>query len=591
MATAVAAMTMMIMMMMIVVDGDLTTSHPLSSFGFTNETVSTTNGPVLGEIVGLSSDKPIYSYKSIPYASASRWQAPEDPEAWSEPLNATTFGPICPQQNPNLDTYTNVVTNATGILNKEEMSIQLDSAPNMEPPEMSEEKCLTLNVYSPTTNATANLPVMVWIHGGALITGSGQSYPPEAIVGQDIVLVTINYRLGLLGYFAHPELNQTNFGLQDQVKALEWVQQNIAQFGGDPDRVTIFGESAGGTSVLALMVSPLSEGLFSGAIAQSAFVPESSAANMSQAEELGVEVGVTLGIEPGAGQLENMKSLSADKLTTALVEMREKYGGMVFIYVDDGTSMPSSIWDGFKNNLNHQGVPLMIGSNQNETAGFSVVMDTLKGNWFGNDSKYFYANESERAGLEAFFTTLGGFNPDTVEEYKDMLKRTFGSNAEEVMNIFPVTQDSEARLKSIQVQTDVLFGLPSYFIAKSMANRSEPVFSYMFNQPAKEIGAFHGFDLVHIFNNTFGFAPLENQELADAMITYWTEFAKSGDPNTGGTLPKWRDFSEGAWQMLGPEVGSSQVPEDLARVYELAMPLYPDTVVPVITDGVGWPPL
>ena len=119
------------------------------------------------------------------------------------------------------------------------------------------EDCLVLNVFSPSVSATAKAPVMVWIHGGSLVSGSGQDYPPQSIVSKDVILVTINYRLGYLGYLAHPELNATNFGLLDQVKALEWVQANIGAFGGDPSQVTIAGESAGGASVQALMVSPL----------------------------------------------------------------------------------------------------------------------------------------------------------------------------------------------------------------------------------------------------------------------------------------------------------------------------------------------
>jgi carboxylesterase type B len=299
--------------------------NSLSSFGLT-DVVTTTSGPVSGEVLGISADKPFYSFKSIPYASALRWEAPQDPEPWldSEPLNATTFGPICPQPDPSTDPstqiYGRVIANYTG-LNEEETATTTS--------EMSEDECLTLNVYSPTMNETANLPVMVWIHGGALIVGTGQDYPPESLVGQDVVLVvTINYRLGFLGYFAHPELGDaTNFGLLDQVKALEWVQKNIAAFGGDPDRVTIFGESAGGTSVLALMVSPLSEGLFSGAIAQSAFIPESLGVNVTQAGSLGVEVGALLGAAEGEGQLEKMKSIPSENFATAINEMGGKYGG------------------------------------------------------------------------------------------------------------------------------------------------------------------------------------------------------------------------------------------------------------------------
>merc|ERR1712057_45393 len=162
------------------------------------------------------------------------------------------------------------------------------------------------------------LPVMGWIHGGALYTGAGSLYPGEALVNAgNVVVVTINYRLGFLGYFAHPELSEANFGLLDQVKALEWVRDNIESFGGDPSKVTIFGESAGGTSVLALMVSPLSEGLFQRVISESASVNESPNVTVSEGSKLGVAVGEQIGVPAGADQLEKMRAVSAKDLAQA----------------------------------------------------------------------------------------------------------------------------------------------------------------------------------------------------------------------------------------------------------------------------------
>jgi len=269
------------------------------------DAVITTAGPVVGE----EAPDGHLAFKGIPYASAGRWEPPQAPAPWSEPRDATAFGPVCPQSQAEDDAFVKVLTSITGS--------------NMTSPdyEMSED-CLVLNVYTPSLNGSA--PVMVWIHGGALVSGTGQIYPPEAIVGEDVVLVTINYRLGFLGYFAHPELQGTNFGLQDQVKALEWVQENIAQFGGDPSQVTIFGESAGGASVLALMVSPLAEGLFSGAIAQSAAVMESVNYDEAAAGNLGVEVGAIMDISEGPGQLEAMAAAPASELVEAMEAMQVK---------------------------------------------------------------------------------------------------------------------------------------------------------------------------------------------------------------------------------------------------------------------------
>merc|ERR1711959_470345 len=249
--------------------------------------VSTTAGKVQGEVVDG-----IYTFKGIPYAAdtggANRWTAPKDSEPWSDVRNATTFMDSCPQP-----------VGDESLL-----------APAGTP--MSE-NCLGLNVYTPVLDE--KLPVMVWIHGGGLMMGSGSDHPPQGIVKTgDVIVVTINYRLGFLGYFAHPELSGTNFGLLDQVKALEWVRDNIESFGGDPSNVTIFGESAGGSSVLALMVSPLSEGLFQRVISESGSLPESPKVTVSEASTLGVRLGEQLCLPAGAGQLENMRALSAQDI-------------------------------------------------------------------------------------------------------------------------------------------------------------------------------------------------------------------------------------------------------------------------------------
>ena len=243
-----------------------------------------------GKVRGV--DEGTYSaFKGIPYeastAGEGRWTAPKDPEPWEDVRDATKFGAICPQVPPENDVYVKTISEELGLEGNDNSTYTMD------------EDCLFLNVYTP--NVTGDLPVMVWIHGGTLVSltsefqlrrrlpalltcsrdslffslsmvkvsGAGSQYPADGLVAEGVVVVTINYRLGFLGFFAHPDLEDTNFGLLDQVKALEWVQQNIASFGGDPDRVTIFGESAGGASVLALLVSPLAEGLFTNVIAQS----------------------------------------------------------------------------------------------------------------------------------------------------------------------------------------------------------------------------------------------------------------------------------------------------------------------------------
>merc|ERR1712193_41366 len=359
--------------------------------------VQTNSGKVVGVVEQGFDNKPIYAFKGIPYAAdpsgSNRWLPPQDPESWSDVRDTSTWGNVCPQTN-DVAILDQFIANQTG----------LDGSKVPEPTETISEDCLVLNVFSPSLNTTEKAPVMVWIHGGALAAGSGQEYPHKNFVKEDVVLVTINYRLGFLGYFAHPDLNATNFGLQDQVKALEWVQKNVGAFGGDPSQVTIFGESAGGQSVQALMVSPLSAGLFKGAISESGDAAQSLNITMSEAGKLGVAVGEALNISAGADQLEQMRSLPASKIISVFSEMGQEYGPTnAFIYVDN-VSMDIDSSSGFQQGLNHD-VPFMIGSNLNETKGW------------GEDGY------------------IPSFNTSAL--YKEYVHKNFGPEAGTVLSILP----------------------------------------------------------------------------------------------------------------------------------------------------------
>ena len=368
--------------------------------------IETPNGIVWSSnAVRLDDDEDYFAFKGIPYAASTagenRWKAPQDPEVWSRDANiGSEWGPICPQDNI---TPFNQSFNYT----------------------MSED-CLRLNVFTPSNfNASSNLPVMVWIHGGTLVTGSGQDMGmiPEGMVNEDVILVTINYRLGFLGYFAHPELNETNFGLKDQVKALKWVQQNIQNFGGDPDKVTIIGESAGGLSVLALMASPLAEGLFQNAIAESAAcLTQAPNVTMAEAGALGVAVGKRLNISEGAGQLDQMKSLPADLIVEELFTMSERfddpfYYGLANLYVDE-SSMPEAIVEAFKSGAYHEDVNIIIGSNGNEN-----VNPPVGGGFIGQ---------------------LMG----TPQSYQSYVDSAFGSNANGVLESLPTGSTDEEAITS-----------------------------------------------------------------------------------------------------------------------------------------------
>merc|ERR1719158_1543885 len=520
--------------------------------------VSTTAGKVQGEVVDG-----IYTFKGIPSAAdtggTNRWTAPKAPEPWSDVRNATTFMDLCPQAE-NDGGFISLVEKMTGV-----------SLPSLSNPGggMSED-CLGLNVYAPALDE--KLPVMVWIHGGGLMSGAGSLYPGEVLAkAGDVIVVTVNYRLGFLGYIAHPELNGTNFGLLDQVKALEWVSENIKNFGGDSSKVTIFGESAGGASVLALMASPLSEGLFKRVIAQSAAVMESPNVTVSEGGKLGVAVGEQLGLPAGAGQLEKMRSVSAQDLIQAQLNMSASDGQVVNLFVDE-ESLPQCIWCAFaedeaqftaQGSSVHKNVALMIGTNQNETSLF----------WLLDPSNT-------------------GVFPNTTDTYKASVEKIYGpENAEKVLSILPGSPD--ALSQSNALQSAIQFGAASKFVADSNSNLGKSTFLYYFTQApntteGQQLGAFHGMDVLYLFFDD----STPESSLSKNMQTYWTNFAKSGDPNNGGsgsdeTLPEWKAYDDASptWQVLSEaETGSEPVPADMQALYSVTNTLYPN-VLPAMQDG------
>ena len=386
--------------------------------------VPTTAGNVQGEVIDG-----IYTFKGIPYAAdtsgANRWAAPKDPESWSDVRNATTFMDWCPQPTPSLGGTDGAVIGTETIANAMGVPSQYTDKYQMS------EDCLGLNVYAPALDE--KLPVMVWIHGGALYTGAGSIYDGEALVNAGpVIVVTINYRLGFLGYIAHPELNETNFGLLDQVKALEWVRDNIESFGGDPSKVTIFGESAGGTSVVALMASPLSEGLFQRVIAESASFPESPNVTVSEGGKLGVAVGYKVGVPAGPDQLEKMREVSFDKIEDAQNVMNQD-GEVVIMYV--APSLPLPVFTAFEEGKTAQ-VPLMIGTNANE---YRVYAELGPGSGPGAEN--------------------------TTESYEAWVESVYGpEDAKTILSIFPSEDMSASQIMmnaSAQVMTTAWFGAPA----------------------------------------------------------------------------------------------------------------------------------
>ena len=304
-------------------------------------TATTAHGPVQGQLV-----KDIAVFRGIPFAAppvgALRWREPQPVEKWTTLRKADTAGPSCIQQRGT-------------------------SLENGGDPGKLDEDCLYLNVFRPPARSGALLPVMVWIHGGALIFGGGALplYDGSALARRDVIVVSINYRLGALGFFSHPALDKermggpVNFGLLDQIAALRWVQTNIQAFGGDPARVTIAGQSAGAQSVLALMASPVTAGLFSAAIAESAYgIPSHP---RSKARETGVEIATAMG-HPGQASAAALRSIPADRLADLAPNL-----SLAPSFIVGDNAIPLPILAAFQKGRQHA-VPLIIGNNSDDAS-------------------------------------------------------------------------------------------------------------------------------------------------------------------------------------------------------------------------------
>jgi para-nitrobenzyl esterase len=397
------------------------------------------------------------------------------------------------------------------------------------------EDCLYLNVWGPAKAAGAKLPVMVWIHGGGYMTGAASQplYDGEALARRGVVLVTINYRLGPLGFLAHPALTKEseqhasgNYGLLDQIEALRWVKRNAAAFGGDPERVTIFGESAGGGSVISLMVSPLARGLFHAAIAESPGGLElprlkQSTSERASAEQLGAEVITKCGLAADADTAA-MRKLGADVLiknasavTTARATGERpgawtpSLGPIVDGYVI--TDTPNAVFSAGKENP----VPLMIGHTRDE---------------------------------ETLFLAPASL-PKTPADYRKRIDDTFGTQAATVASFYPAEAAKDIRDATVRLMTDMRWAAPVRHAARLHSSKGYPTYRYVFSRGSKQaflasLGAHHGCELAYVFGVQ---APGDDEakKVIDLVQGYWVNFAARGDPNGDG-LPKWPKFSAGA---------------------------------------------
>ena len=471
-------------------------------------TAGTLERPVVegGAIRGAQASG-VWSYLGIPYAAPPvgelRWKPPQPVKPWRQVRGCTQYGASCPQQTSLME---------TALLGVGRTS----------------EDCLYLNVWTPAAPARDKLPVMVWIHGGSFTSGSGSMpvYAGETLArAGDVVVVTINYRLGPFGFLAHPELSKEspqgvsgNYGLLDQIAALKWVRRNIAAFGGDPRRVTAFGESAGAISILDLMASPLATGLFQRAVVQSGILMEAglgsqTGATLAQAERAGQAFARRAGVAAsGAAALKAMRGLSADELLAAGAQGGDFLtAGLSYKPVVDGYALPDSATHVFAAGK-QMDVPLLIGSNADEG--------------------------------ETFVAQMGSPTP---AQYRAYIRAAFGDNADAVLALYPASTQEQVLPALSRLLTEMGFAGTARFAAAAMDDPGieAPAYLYQFTRVPPEAatmpgfpnGAFHGLEIPYVFGKAedFGAQDPVDLELSEQMMAMWTRFAASGDPNKPGS--------------------------------------------------------
>ena len=483
-----------------------------------------------GKLQGITVDHSnVRAFLGIPFAAPPvgklRWQPPQPVKPWKGVRNADAFGPRCMQ----LRIFSDMIFR--------------DNGPS--------EDCLSLNVWTPAKSASDRLPVMFWIFGGGFQAG-GTSEPRQEgmnLATKGVVVVSANYRLGIFGFFSYPALTAEsshhvsgNYGLMDQIAALRWVKHNIAAFGGDPNNVTIFGESAGSFSVSDLMASPLAKGLFQKAIGESgasfgAGPQLIGAQTLSESEKAGQKFAESI----GATSLAALRAIPAEKL------LQESRKGDFWPNVD-GYVLPQSVYKIFAEGKQSH-VPLLAGWNKDESVG-NLYSKT---------------------------------DPPTAENLIKRIRKIFGSEADEALKYYPHATEGKARQSTETLASDffTVYGTWKWLDMQNQTGDS-PVYRYLFTRtppefpgatdggdvPIVKLGARHSAEIPYVFGVLKSLkAPWEpvDFKVSDAMMTYWSNFAKTGNPN-GADLPHWPRYTPQDRQVmiLGPDI-HSRVASDQKR--------------------------
>jgi len=492
-------------------------AFPVSAFAI--------EGPIKvesGLLTGVELDSGVQAFLGIPFAKPPigelRWKPPQAAEAWSGVKVADTKGPDC-------------------------MSGRRTD-------KMSED-CLYLNVWSGAQSKTDNLPVMVWIHGGGWRNKA--TYDGDILAESDVVVVSVNYRMNAFGWMAHPALSQEadngvsgNYGVLDHLAALEWVQDNIGNFGGDKNNVTIFGESAGGGSMYALLATPKSEGLFHKVISQSTWINSSNVTNlrthngfMESAEDLGLRATESY-IDDNLDHEQNLRrlrDLTADEVLSLQVPVS---------LVVDGWLYPKPPFEVFREGQQIK-VPIMSGYNDGEG-----IMYLRR---FGLPQSIFFQREKRRA--------------------------QFNYSDSDITDLYVARDPSEIRATEIDYISDEMFVRASRELALAAAKAGQDAFLYVFgrNMGQPDERASHYMEVKYVFNKLPESAPKEDVMLSRAMMAYWAQFARSGNPNRDG-LPAWPAFNLTEQPHLRLDVEMAQGQNDRRERLDAMDAYYADKLTP-----------
>ncbi len=411
---------------------------------------------------------------------------------------------------------------------------RVGASPDVVPPMQNiSEDCLYLNVWTQSQEPGEKRPVMVWIYGGSNRNGYAQEpeYLGHNFARRGVVYVSFNYRVGALGFLAHQGLSAEsghgvsgNYGILDQIAALQWVRDNISAFGGDPDNVTIFGESAGAANTTTLMVSPLARGLFHHAISQSGGYPVDIFYTLEEAETLGRKIAQHLEAEDPADAAKSVAALRAMSWQSIVQGAVDAEAGDYSAVNIDGWLLPESLAAMYLDGIESD-VDLMIGANKNEDYP-----------WVKEDA--------------------------TADDLEEGLQRFDSPYREELAAILALEPDVPARLQIDRLETAEYFLCPSLFIANAMAKSGNPVYFYQFTRVrpgADTLLAYHGAEISYAHGTAYDWLPADetDRSLTETMGRYWVNFAATGSPNGAG-VPHWPPFTvdAGEYQELGDTVTS-----------------------------------